>query len=509
MKKYYRKGDKTRLYLIVTLIVLLITSVGYAVFTEQLDVSGTVSGSATFRVYFTEATVTESTKGTASINANADTVTFTTNLTYPGDRVQIATKIKNESSIPVKLNDFLVKKVVTDAETGEVTKVNLDSTADIKMDYEAIDTSTEILQPNGICDYRFVIYWDSYANQTTTNPDSQTFEISLNYQQYTTAPGASTSHENAVPVVVTFYENKGDTTSIGTVTVNSGSAIGENMPADPTKAADSSYTYTFAGWKVGETAFTASTPVNANTSVYADWTQTPVATSAQWEMVTDTGKKGLTVGDLVKPTVTGVTSERFYVIGIGTGTDPVITLLAEKNVKTNDTTANNVQSSSANTLAFRTNSTASNANVYSASDIKGEVDTYVGKLTTAGLTLEDVETAEGGSAVSGVKGRLMWGTATGSWDSNITTWTYSSGTGEIGALLDAGLTDLVYGPSTARLNYWLGSPNANFTCPAWCVIGGDSRVGNDDVSYSSRNGLRPVIKVLQSKFQKRTHVSFG
>ena len=68
MKKYYKKGEKTRYYLILILIVLLITSIGYAVFTEQLDISGTVSGSANFKVYFAEATVTDSTKGTATIN---------------------------------------------------------------------------------------------------------------------------------------------------------------------------------------------------------------------------------------------------------------------------------------------------------------------------------------------------------------------------------------------------------------------------------------------------------
>ena len=184
------------------------------------------------------------------------------------------------------------------------------------------------------------------------------------------------------------------------------------------------------------------------TSTSGGGSTNPPAVTTQWTIETDSGTTGLSVGDLIKPTISSVASEKFYVIGKD-DTAGTVTLLAEKNVKTNDATeANNIQSGSANTLAFRADSSASNANVYAASDIKGYVDAYAGKLVTAGLTLEDVETAEGGSAVTGTKGRLMWGT---------------SSSGEVKTLIDGGLTNILYGPEGAKLNYWLGSPCAGDT----------------------------------------------
>ncbi|MCL2517369.1 MAG: InlB B-repeat-containing protein, partial [Oscillospiraceae bacterium] len=77
-----------------------------------------------------------------------------------------------------------------------------------------------------------------------------------------------------VPVTytVTFKANYGANTTLATRTVNAGEAIGAaNMPADPVRSG-----YTFTGWNRAAngsgTAFTASTAVTANITVYAQWT---------------------------------------------------------------------------------------------------------------------------------------------------------------------------------------------------------------------------------------------
>ena len=73
---------------------------------------------------------------------------------------------------------------------------------------------------------------------------------------------------------VSFYKESTDTTPYATKTVNENETIGtENMPENPTKAEDSTYTYTFSKWKVGANEFTGSTQITGNTSVYAEWTQ--------------------------------------------------------------------------------------------------------------------------------------------------------------------------------------------------------------------------------------------
>ena len=184
-KKFRRK--KTNLKLIIFLILLLCTSLGYAIYTQELVINGNISGSADFRIYFAEAWIKHSnseedhtdtpngkdeaeiSSGTVEINtsAGADTVTFDVTLNYPGDKVLIGTKIKNESSMRVKLNDFLVTKSV--------------DIPDIIMNYIPINTTTEKLEPNGECTYEFVVEW--IAGSSETNPGPVTFEIELDYEQ--------------------------------------------------------------------------------------------------------------------------------------------------------------------------------------------------------------------------------------------------------------------------------------------------------------------------------------
>jgi uncharacterized repeat protein (TIGR02543 family) len=70
---------------------------------------------------------------------------------------------------------------------------------------------------------------------------------------------------------VTFKANYGMNATIVTLTVNAGEALGTNMPLDPTRSG-----YTFVGWRTTSssttgTAFTASTAVTANITVYAQW----------------------------------------------------------------------------------------------------------------------------------------------------------------------------------------------------------------------------------------------
>ena len=225
--------------------------------------------------------------------------------------------------------------------------------------------------------------------------------------------------------------------------------------------------------------------------------------TAQWTFATggDIDSSGtLTEGDLVQPTNTDLSNEKFYVIEKDSTT---VTLLAEKCVKTSSGEGQYTQMDNAGTLAFD-----SDPNVYYTdsthyASIKGHVDAYASRLETAGLTLENVEVSEDPNVTATAKARLMWGTANGSWNNDYTVWTYTSGTGEIRTLLGSNLTnknDIVYGPSGTKLNYWLGSPNEDGGICAWLVSGRSEDVSRGDVNDVYGYGLRPVIKVLQSNF---------
>ena len=133
------------------------------------------------------------------------------------------------------------------------------------------------------------------------------------------------------PIVytVTFDKNGGDTLiSPTTKTALSGSTIG-SLPTAPTKAGN-----TFNGWNtlangIG-TAFTAATAVNANITVYAQWTLTPVVYTVTFDknggdtLISPTTKTALSDGTLgslpTAPTKAGNTFNGWNTLANGSGT---------------------------------------------------------------------------------------------------------------------------------------------------------------------------------------------
>ena len=187
-KKYaiYKKNHKKMNYLIIFLALIILSfGAGYALFSESLFINGNVTGDARFKVYFMSAQLSDASKGTVAINTEegADKVTYNVNLDFPGDKCAITTKIKNDSSMAVKLKNFLVTRTP--------------NSADIKINYVSLNTNTEILQAGGICTYRFVVYWDQ--NSQIENPKDVTFEIKLNYEQDTTTPYYEPDHYHKEP----------------------------------------------------------------------------------------------------------------------------------------------------------------------------------------------------------------------------------------------------------------------------------------------------------------------
>ena len=195
------------------------------------------------------------------------------------------------------------------------------------------------------------------------------------------------------------------------------------------------------------------------------------ASAKQWALPEN--DKKVDVGDLLTPTVEGLKDQKFYVIA-DDGT--TLTLLAEKNVDTSE----NKQAPGTNPVAFDNDS-----NVYNGSAIQGLVNAYIGTLT--GLDLEDVEVAYGAEPESNVKGRLMW---------------KDEARPETSPFKDAtNYSDILYGPSGAKINYWLGSPFEDVALDAWVVLGDNGSLGNYGVSFDFGGGLRPVIKILKSSVE--------
>ena len=202
----------------------------------------------------------------------------------------------------------------------------------------------------------------------------------------------------------------------------------------------------------------------------------------QWELLNDNNNDDkVSVGDLLQPTIKGLENEKFYVLNIA---DDVLTLLAEKNVNTNPSI--NAQSANTNAVLFEENSEDEDPNTYSGSSIQGLVNAYIEKLLKNGLTLEDIEKPQGDNIVLENKGRLIW-------HAEVTD-------------LGNDYSNMIYGPSNARLCYWTGSIRGPYNDKIWTVNGNSQSLVMTDTyraegwcGHENKYGVRPIISILKEK----------
>lgn len=200
MKTKNQTRKNKRNYIIVALIVvLLLLAVGYASFTQTLNITGTATASATWNVHFTSASTSKSGTGhSATISADEKTINFTSTLAYPGDAEKITAVITNDSSMGIKLTGF----TVTDG-TNTVASVPLgtetSSNEDILIDYVTLNTSTEKIAAGGSCTYEFVVRWNKESTTVPTagSPISKSYTITFDYEQDTTDSPLTPSHDSS------------------------------------------------------------------------------------------------------------------------------------------------------------------------------------------------------------------------------------------------------------------------------------------------------------------------
>lgn len=181
--------NKKRNYVIVVLVVLLLAlAVGYAAFSDTLNITGTANAKGTFNMEFTEATIdTDTAKGidtagsSAVISPDKNTVTVVVkDLAYPGAGTNVTVVAKNVGTVPAKLNGLSF--------TG------LDD-ADIKVTFPEGLVANEVVQPGGTCTITFSVKWDKESRLTTNK--SLTFTAKLDYVQETEEFTGTPNHSDA------------------------------------------------------------------------------------------------------------------------------------------------------------------------------------------------------------------------------------------------------------------------------------------------------------------------
>lgn len=162
------KANDKKYFIVSLFIVLLSLGVGYAIFSETLNIAGTATVTGNFDVEFAAATVSEnehSNDATAVISVDKNTLTINApDLRQPGAEVTVNATVENVGNIG-----------------AELLSVNLtgDDDEDIIVTYPTFPVGT-VLAPGDTYNFDIVIVWDmsSQASEKTLN-----FTAELNYQQ--------------------------------------------------------------------------------------------------------------------------------------------------------------------------------------------------------------------------------------------------------------------------------------------------------------------------------------
>lgn len=161
---------KNKKILLGGLFLLLVVTIGYALLSETINISGTATASGEFNMEFSEVgPIVEagSTGATAQISGDKNTLTITVpRLEYPGASVEIPVTIHNAGTIDAKLDSIDVNGLTEEDRSIVVTHSGL--------------TENEELASGATKEMTIRVEWDPENNNPATDVQ---FTIGLNYSQ--------------------------------------------------------------------------------------------------------------------------------------------------------------------------------------------------------------------------------------------------------------------------------------------------------------------------------------
>lgn len=162
--------NKSNVFAIGLLAFVLVMSVGYAIFSETLNIGGTAATTGNFDVEISNAVVTTETGSTgATILVSEDKNSVTLNapaLEYPGSSVVYTITITNKGNIPTKLKN--------------ITETGLTDDPNVTISYDGISTVDDVLNKNDSKTFTITVTWNQDSTSASSNVE---FQIDLNYEQ--------------------------------------------------------------------------------------------------------------------------------------------------------------------------------------------------------------------------------------------------------------------------------------------------------------------------------------
>ena len=158
--------NKKRNMLIAIITLLLVVSVGYAIFSDTLTINGTATAKGDFKMEILNATVTKevgSSGATTNVISNGEALEINIpRLEYPGAYVEVTYNIKNNGTIPAIFENYNI--------SGETDKIKANFNFENYF-YDLKDERSETIR----------IYWDE--NNNTETEENTTIVLKLNFLQ--------------------------------------------------------------------------------------------------------------------------------------------------------------------------------------------------------------------------------------------------------------------------------------------------------------------------------------
>lgn len=182
-----KSNPKTIIVCLVILLFILLTSVGYAVFSESLTVSGTANAKGTFDLVFQDAKVVDVTTDgvdvagtTAQITDDGDTlIVNVADIAHPGAGAEFSVDIVNMGTIPAEIKSV----IPIDIRGYGLAKIT---------GLEEIGKESPTLQPKEKYNIHFRVEWDKdiveeqyIDNILKTEGDTVNFKLDIEYVQKT------------------------------------------------------------------------------------------------------------------------------------------------------------------------------------------------------------------------------------------------------------------------------------------------------------------------------------
>lgn len=205
-----RKSNK-KYFIVLLLIAVLLLAVGYAAFSDTLNISGTASANGTFDIQFTEPKILDkqgitedandaTTQVKCEVSADGKTLNVKVpGMQYPGAGARFSVIISNKGTIPAKIKR--IKAMVNNEDvTNQLTDTAFNERPGSIIGLEHIkiaglgnfnaklqDSTTggnNILQTGGNCGFTFTVYWDENATTNIENTEEIEFTLEIEYEQY-------------------------------------------------------------------------------------------------------------------------------------------------------------------------------------------------------------------------------------------------------------------------------------------------------------------------------------